>query len=129
MARVLIAKTSLDGHWRGVAVVARGLRDAGFEVVLGGMLRASEIASMAAQEDVDLIGLNVGGRVDVVSRILDRLHEEGLGDLPVMAGGTIPPRDAEMLESRSVAVFPPGSAMSDIVELARRLTGDADRHG
>ena len=124
MPRVLIAKTSLDGHWRGVAIVARGLRDAGFEVVLGGMLRASEIASMASHEDVDLVGLNVGGRVDVVNRILDRLEDEGLGDIPVMAGGTIPPRDAVSLAERNVAVFPPGSSMSSIVEIARQLTAD-----
>ena len=123
MGRILIAKTSLDGHWRGVAVVARGLRDAGFEVVLGGMLRATEIAAMAAQEDVDLVGLNVGGKVDVVYRILDTLEEHGLGDVPVMAGGTIPPRDADGLEARNVAVFPPGSSMSDIVAIATKLVG------
>ena len=60
MPRVLIAKTSLDGHWRGVNVVARALRDAGFEVVLGGEMRASGIAVVAAQEDIDLIGLTAG---------------------------------------------------------------------
>ena len=60
-AKVLVVKTSLDGHWRGVSLVARALRDNGFEVVLGGMLRPSQIAIVARDEDVELIGLNVGG--------------------------------------------------------------------
>ena len=107
-------------------MVARGLRDAGFEVVLGGMLRATEIATMAEDEDVDLIGLNVGGRIDVVFRILDRLEATGLGDIPLMAGGTIPPRDVVHLEERGVAVFPPGSSMIDIVTVARSLIGEED---
>ena len=63
-AKVLVVKTSLDGHWRGVSLVARALRDNGFEVVLGGMLRPSQIAIVARDEDVELIGLNVGGRID-----------------------------------------------------------------
>ena len=121
-ARILIAKTSLDGHWRGIAVISRGLRDAGFEVVLGGMLRASEIATTAAAEHVSLIGLNVGGRVEVVERILATLAEKDLDDIPVFAGGTIPPGAAEKLRARGVEVFPPGSAMADIVAAARRLT-------
>lgn len=126
MARVLIAKTSLDGHWRGTSVVARALRDAGFEVVLGGMLRPSEIARTAMDEDVDLVGLNVGGRVEVVERVLDELEAAGLGDLPVFGGGTIPPWAAVRLRSRGMHVHPPGSSLEAIVESARALTSPRD---
>ncbi len=122
-ARILIAKTSLDGHWRGVMVVARAFRDAGFDVVLGGMLRAGDIAQMAADEDVQLIGLNVGGRIEVVHRILDTLDEAELGDIPVLVGGTIPPQAIDGLTSRGVSVHPPGSPLIGIVDAANRLLG------
>ena len=120
-ARVLVAKTSLDGHWRGVNVVARALRDGGFEVILAGMVTGPAIVRIAADEDVDLIGLNVGGRVEVVERILDTLEESGV-KVPIMAGGTIPHYAAERLGARGVSCFPPGSALEDIVTTARRLT-------
>lgn len=120
-ARVLIAKTSLDGHWRGVTVVSRALRDAGFEVILAGMATADAIARVASEEDVDLIGLNVGGRVEVVERILDTLQQAGIR-LPVFAGGTLPPYAVERLSARQVRCFPPGSSLADIVESARALT-------
>ena len=119
--RVLLAKTSLDGHWRGVLVVARALRDAGFEVVSLGEATADQIAAAARDEDVDLVGLNVGGRVEVVERVFDRLREIA-GDVPVLAGGTIPPWAAKRLAARGVEVFPPGSSSDDIVAAARRLT-------
>ncbi len=121
-ARVLIAKTSLDGHWRGVNVVSRALRDGGFEVILAGMVTADTIARVAADEDVDLIGLNVGGRVEVVERILDTLAASDI-TTPVFAGGTIPHYAEERLRARNVTCFPPGSSLDDIVECARRLTG------
>lgn len=118
--RVLVAKTSLDGHWRGLQVIAKTLRDAGFEVIMLGMARDDEIAAAALGEDVDLVGLNVGGRVEVVERILDRLEESGV-DARVMAGGTISPPAAKRLKARGVAVFPPGSALEAIVDTARAL--------
>ena len=124
-ARVLLAKTSLDGHWRGVMVVARILRDAGFEVVNIGMATAEQIAAAARDEDVALVGLNVGGRVEVVERVLDRVRELA-GDTPVFAGGTIPPWAAKRLTERGVEVFPPGSSSADIVAAARRLVGAPD---
>ncbi len=120
---MLVAKSSLDGHWRGVAVVARALREAGFEVILGGMLRPSEMAAVAAAEDVDLVGINVGGRVEVVERALDEMEAAGVGDVPVFVGGTVPPQAISRLTDRGVGVFPPGSSLSSIVEEARRLTG------
>ena len=119
--RVLVAKTSLDGHWRGVHVIARTLRDAGMEVVLLGMARDDEIAAAAQHEDVDLIGLNVGGRIEVVERILDRLEREHV-DVPVIAGGTLSPAARRRLEARGVRTFPPGSALDDIVATARELS-------
>lgn len=120
MSKVLLAKTALDGHWRGLNTVARALRDGGFEVVLAGMARHDEIAAVAVDEDVDLIGLNVGGRIEVVERIIDTLDEQA-ADVPVFAGGTVPPWAARRLQARHVEVFPPGSSLGDIVEAARRL--------
>ena len=128
-ARVLVAKSSLDGHWRGVAVVSRALRESGFEVILGGMLRPSEIAAVAAAEDVDLVGINVGGRVEVVERALDEMESAGVGDIPVFVGGTVPPQAIPRLTGRGVEVFPPGSSLASIVEEARRLTGRSTAPG
>jgi methylmalonyl-CoA mutase, C-terminal domain len=122
--RVLMAKSSLDGHWRGVAVVSRALRDAGFEVVMLGAASPDEIVEAALQEDVDVVGLNVGGRVEVVERILDRLAVAA-PDIPVMAGGTIAPWACKRLEERGVAVFPPGSSLQTIVAQARALCAEA----
>ncbi|MCC7121281.1 MAG: cobalamin-dependent protein [Gammaproteobacteria bacterium] len=119
--RVLLAKTGLDGHWRGVNLVAQALRDAGFEVILAGMVRADQIVRVAVDEDVDLIGLNVGGHVDVVERILDTLGAE-VPDIPVFAGGIIPPWMAARLAARGVEAYPPGSSLADIVAAATRLT-------
>jgi methylmalonyl-CoA mutase, C-terminal domain len=123
VARVLIAKTSLDGHWRGVAVVTRALREAGFEVVYGGELRATEICISAEEEDVDLIGLNVGGRVEVVERILHELAERGLDDIPVFVGGTLTPLAVRVLEGHGITCFTPGSTLEDIVAKAHELVG------
>lgn len=122
MKRVLIVKTSLDGHWRGVAVVTRLLRDAGFEVIYGGELRPTEICITAAEEAVDLIGLNIGGRIEVVERTLDEMTARGIDDIPVFAGGTLTPRGVAALEARGVRCFTPGSTAEEIVATARELT-------
>lgn len=121
MTRVLLAKTALDGHWRGPRLVARALRDDGFEVVSLGMARADEIVQAALDEDVDLVGLSVGGRVEVVERILDALADAA-PELPVFAGGIVAPWAAERLAARGIEVFPPGSSLAAIVGAARRLT-------
>jgi methylmalonyl-CoA mutase C-terminal domain/subunit len=125
MTRVLIAKTGLDGHWRGVSAVAQALRDGGFEVVLLGMARADQIVEAALQEDVDLVGLNVGGRIEVVERIVSALREAD-PDLPIFAGGTLPPVSLRRLEELGIRGFPPGSSLADIVEAARTLTTDVE---
>jgi methylmalonyl-CoA mutase C-terminal domain/subunit len=118
--RVLLAKTSLDGHWRGLLTVSRALRDAGIEVVMIGTATADQIAAAAAQEDVDIVGLNVGGRVEVVERVIDRLQERS-SEVPVIAGGTIAPWARKRLEARGVRVFPPGSSVGDIVDAVLTL--------
>jgi methylmalonyl-CoA mutase C-terminal domain/subunit len=120
-ARVLLAKTGLDGHWRGLAVVGQALRDAGFEVVLVGMARADEIAAAAQQEDVDLVGLNVGGRIEVVERIVEAVHA-AVPNLPIIAGGTLPPPALRRLTELGIRGFPPGSSLAEIVDEALRLT-------
>lgn len=127
MGRIVLAKTALDGHWRGLNTVARALREAGHEVVLVGMARADEIAAATVDEDADLVGLNVGGRVEVVERILDAL-DEAVPDVPVFAGGTVAPWAARRLGTRGVEVFPPGSSLADITAAAARLVdGDGRR--
>ena len=116
--RVLIAKTSIDGHWRGVAVVSAALRDAGMEVIYGGQLTADEIASVAAQEGVDVVGLNIGGSYGTVKRIMQALHSCGMGDVLVVAGGAVAPEDIPMLKQLGIAeVFPPGSKTEAIIRL------------
>lgn len=123
LGRVVVAKTSLDGHWRGVSVVARALRDAGFEVILLGMVRDGEIARAAIDEDADLVGLNIGGRIQVAERIIQTLRNEGY-ERPVFAGGTVPPYAVKKLGAMGVECFPPGSSLDAIVEAAKRLTGN-----
>jgi len=120
--RILLAKTALDGHWRGISVVARALRDGGFQVILGGMITGPEIVRAAVDEDVDLVGLNVGGHVEVAERIIAEIRSSR-PDLPVFAGGVIAPWAAKRLKALGVEVYPPGSSLDDIVACARRLTG------
>lgn len=119
-SRILLAKTGLDGHWRGISAVAMALRDGGFEVLLVGMARAEEIAAAAVQEDVDLVGLNVGGRIEVVERIVASVREQ-VPDMPIFAGGTLSPSAMRRLAELGIPGFPPGSSLPSIVESAREL--------
>jgi len=113
--KVLMAKTSMDGHWMGVTLVATALRDAGMEVVYGGQLRPEEIVAAAVQEDADVIGLNVGGSTRTVQRLMDLLSEKKVEAL-VVAGGTVPPCDIPVLKKMGISnVFPPGSSLDSIV--------------
>lgn len=119
--KVLLAKTSLDGHWRGVAMVATALRDAGMEVIYGGMLTPQQIAEAAAQEDVDVIGLNIGGRYGTVRELMQILKEKRLTDKLIIAGGTIPRDDIPLLKEMGIhEVFPPGSPLEAIVDYVRK---------
>jgi methylmalonyl-CoA mutase C-terminal domain/subunit len=122
--RILMAKTGLDGHWRGPTIVATALRDAGFEVIMIGMARSDEVLQAALDEDVDLVGLNIGGHIDVALRAVELVQTECEG-MPIFCGGVVPPHAKRRLEALGVEVFPPGSQLPDIVDSARRLTGIA----
>ena len=121
--RVLVAKPGLDGHDRGAKVVARGLRDAGMEVIYTGLHRSpAQIAEAALQEDAQVIGLSVlsGAHGTLVPKIVAALAERGLNDVLVVVGGIIPEADIKELEAGGVAkVFGPGSRVEDIVTYIR----------
>ena len=121
--RVLLAKVGLDGHDRGVKVVARALRDAGMEVIYTGLHQTPEqIVETAIQEDADAVGISIlsGAHMTLVPRILDGLKENGAEDVLVVLGGTIPTEDADELKEQGVAeVFTPGAPTSEIVEFLR----------
>ncbi len=115
--RILLAKPNLDGHWTGVAVVATALRDAGMEVIYGGMLGADQIVRTAIQEDVDVIGLSLGGRYQQVREVMDLLKKNKAENMLVIAGGTIPREDIPQIKEMGIAeVFPPGSSLEAIVK-------------
>ena len=122
--RVLIAKPGLDGHDRGAKVLVRALRDAGFEVVYTGLFQTPDmIASAALQEDVQVIGLSIlsGAHMELFPRIMDALHERGLRDVLVVAGGTIPKTDIPRIRALGVAeVFGPGTRLATIVDYIRK---------
>ena len=88
-------------------------------------MRSSDIVTAAEQEDVDLIGLNIGGRVEVAERIIEALSASGLGDIPIFAGGTLPASGITRLEERGVQCFPPGSSLEEITQAAMQLTGSS----
>jgi methylmalonyl-CoA mutase C-terminal domain/subunit len=125
MSRILLAKPGLDGHETGIRLVARGLRDAGYEVIyLGPRQSPAQIVSAAVQEDVDVIGLSVltGGHIVHSQRLLDALRAADASDIPVIVGGIIPPDAAvEMKAAGVAAVFGPGDSLTDIVSQVRQL--------
>ena len=117
--RVLIGKPGLDGHDRGAKVVARGLRDAGMEVVYSGLHRTpAQIVRTALEEDVQVVGLSIlsGAHNRLVPEVVAGLAAEGLDDVLVVVGGIIPDADAAALQDAGVGrVFPPGTAIAEIV--------------
>ena len=121
--RVVIAKPGLDGHDRGAKVIARALRDAGFEVIYTGLHQTPEqIAETALQEDADAVGISIlsGAHMTLVPRILELLREAGAEDVLVVVGGTIPRDDVTTLKQLGVAeVFTPGAPLSEIVDFLR----------
>jgi methylmalonyl-CoA mutase C-terminal domain/subunit len=121
--RVLLGKIGLDGHDRGVKVVARGLRDAGMEVVYTGLHRTpAEVVRVAVDEDVHVIGISVlsGAHMTIFPRLLELLAAEGVTDVLVLGGGTILPEDVEALEAMGVAkVFGVDTPLAEIVAFIR----------
>src|SRR5262249_42926655 len=117
--RLLVAKPGLDGHDRGAKVIARALRDAGFEVIYTGLHQPpAMIAEAAIQEDVDAVGLSVlsGAHLTLFPAVLDELRQRGGGDIPVFGGGIIPDEDVPALSAAGVRrVFTPGASIDDIV--------------
>jgi methylmalonyl-CoA mutase C-terminal domain/subunit len=121
--RILIAKPGLDGHDRGAKVVARALRDAGYEVIYTGLHQTPEmIASAAVQEDVDAIGLSIlsGAHNVLLPRLMELLREQSAGEIVVFAGGIIPTEDVPGLRTAGIAaVFTPGTTLETIVTWVR----------
>jgi len=121
--RVLVAKPGLDGHDRGAKVVARALRDAGFEVIYTGLHQTPEmIASVAVQEDVDAVGLSImsGAHNTLFPAVINELKTRGADDVVVFGGGIIPEADVERLKKAGVSgVFTPGTSLETIVRWVR----------
>ena len=124
--RVLIGKPGLDGHDRGAKLVARALRDGGFEVIYMGIRQRPEaIASVAVQEDVQIVGLSIlsGAHVALTRKTADALRAAGADDVLLVVGGTIPRRDvARLEEAGAAAVYPTGTPLEDLVESIKKLT-------
>jgi methylmalonyl-CoA mutase C-terminal domain/subunit len=124
--RILIAKPGLDGHDRGAKVIARALRDAGMEVIYTGLRQTPEmIASAAADEDVDAVGLSIlsGAHNTLLPRIVELLRRDGMGDVPVFAGGIIPDEDIPALKAAGVtAIFGPGTPLAEITAFVQSHT-------
>ncbi len=118
--RIVIAKPGLDGHDRGAKVIARALRDAGFEVIYTGLHQTPEqIVQTAIQEDADAIGMSIlsGAHLTLFPAVLKLLAAKGASDIVVFGGGVIPTDDVTQLHSSGVAhVFTPGTPISDVVE-------------
>jgi methylmalonyl-CoA mutase, C-terminal domain len=123
-SRVLVAKVGLDGHDRGIKVVARMLRDAGFEVIYTGLFQTPEkVAAAAVDEDVDAIGLSMlsGAHMTLAPRVVEQVRARQ-ADIPVIVGGIIPDQDVPLLLAAGVAaVLTPGASADEVVETVRRV--------
>jgi len=122
--RVVLAKIGLDGHDRGIQVVARALRDAGMEVIYTGLWQTPDAVIRAVEdEDADVLGISIlsGAHMTQVPMLIDRLRDRGLGEVIVIVGGIIPEVDVPKLEKMGVArVFTPGSPLKEIAEFLHR---------
>jgi methylmalonyl-CoA mutase C-terminal domain/subunit len=126
--RIIIAKPGLDGHDRGAKVVARALRDAGFEVIYTGLHQTPEqIVEATIQEDADAVGLSIhsGAHMTLFPRVVDLLRQRGAGEIVVFAGGIIPKEDIPVLKEKGIEeIFTPGAPTSTIADwLRKRLEG------
>lgn len=123
--RILVGKVGLDGHDRGIKLVARALRDAGVEVIYTGLHQTPEqVVAAAVQEDVDAIGLSLlsGAHNYLLPRLLELLKEQDAGDIVLFGGGIIPDDDAPRLKAAGVkALFGPGTSMDEIVSFVKEL--------
>jgi methylmalonyl-CoA mutase C-terminal domain/subunit len=121
--RIVVAKPGLDGHDRGAKVVARALRDAGFEVIYTGLHQTPEmIVNAAVQEDADAIGLSIlsGAHMTLFPRVMELLRERGAGDIVVFGGGIIPGEDVTALKAAGISeIFTPGASLETIVRWVR----------
>lgn len=121
--RVLVAKPGLDGHDRGAKVVARALRDAGFEVIYTGLRQTPEqIAEAALQEDVNVVAMSIlsGAHPHLFPKVVNLVREKGMNDVLIIGGGVIPETDIPALKEAGIAeVFTPGTPTSDIVEFIK----------
>jgi methylmalonyl-CoA mutase C-terminal domain/subunit len=122
--KIIIAKPGLDGHDRGAKVVARALRDAGYEVVYTGIRQTPEmIAETALQEDADMIGLSIlsGAHLELFPRVVEELKKRGMDDVVLFAGGIIPQEDIVQLEKMGFkGVFGPGTSTHDIIDFVKK---------
>jgi methylmalonyl-CoA mutase C-terminal domain/subunit len=125
--RVLIAKPGLDGHDRGVKVVAQLLRDAGMEVIYTGLHQTVEqIIETAIQEDVNVIGLSIlsGAHFPITEKLMKGLKENAMNDILIVVGGNIPRRDIDGLQTLGVSgIFPTGSKFEDIIDFIKTNVG------
>ena len=129
--RIVVAKPGLDGHDRGAKVIARALRDAGFEVIYTGLHQTPEqVAETVIQEDADAVGLSLlsGAHNTLFPKVLAQLADKGAGDILVFGGGIIPEADIPPLKEQGVgAIFTPGTPMQTIVEWLAKALDDRER--
>jgi len=121
--RLLVGKVGLDGHDRGAKIIARALRDAGFEVIYTGLHQTPEmVVSTAIQEDVDAVSLSIlsGAHNHLFPRVLELLKERGADDIPVFGGGIVPPEDIADLKKKGIReIFTPGASTQDVIRWVR----------
>jgi methylmalonyl-CoA mutase C-terminal domain/subunit len=126
--RILLAKVGLDGHDRGIKVVARALRDAGFEVIYTGLRQTPQmVADAAVQEDVQVVGLSIlsGAHMVLFPKVLEELRKRGANDIMVFGGGIIPEEDIQSLKGMGVAeIFTPGTPLQAIVDFLKQRFPD-----
>jgi methylmalonyl-CoA mutase C-terminal domain/subunit len=129
--RVVVAKPGLDGHDRGAKIIARALRDAGMEVIYTGLHQTPEqIVATVIQEDADAVGLSIlsGAHMTLVPRIVELLQAQGIDDVLITVGGTIPADDIPELKRLGVAeVFTPGAPTQDIIDFIQGAVGSRER--